>query len=65
MVSSIALYQRENNEYGTDTMRSTCPDCKREFTVTPFPAKPKDWAKCLGVDCKSYDPARDCDDRFA
>ena len=61
---TIALYQREANEYGTDTMRTTCPDCKQEFTVTPYPENPKNWAKCMDTTCASYDPSRDCEWMF-
>jgi len=64
MSDVIQLPTESTNEYGVRVMSMECRECKRQFTVTPYPDKLADWLICMGKDCGSYDPSRDCEWMF-
>lgn len=54
--------QFARNEYGTQVSAHICDTCGKFFTVCPAKGPERDdWGDCLGVECESYDPARDAD----
>jgi hypothetical protein len=54
------------NEYGTPVSMFRCSGCSTTFTVCPsVPEERRDqWSGCMGVDCTTYDEARDGDKLF-
>lgn len=63
-MSVINVYKKEYNEHGIAVLRTTCPACKREYTITPYPKDLLLYNRCTAPDCVSYDPARDIEHLF-